>query len=186
VDETFFIDIWSDVVCPFCYIGSRQLSAALERFEHRDRVVVRHRAFELDPHAAALYEYGLDELVAIKYGLSIERARTLNHRLEDQASRLAMTWSLDRARPTNTFDAHRLLALASVKGVAAALSERLFRAHFSEGRLLSDHVTLSELAGEIGLDGSDELWRGTTYADRVRNDDPARRITAGDRREGTG
>jgi predicted DsbA family dithiol-disulfide isomerase len=171
MSETFVIDIWSDVVCPFCYIGHQQLSAALEQFEHRDDVVLRHRAFELDPSAPADYGLSLDELLASKYGMPLERARSLNAKMESDAAALGMQWSMSDARPTNTFDAHRLIALAETQDRGDAMSERLFGAYFSEGQLLSDRETLSALGGEVGVVGIVELWESESFTSEVRNDE---------------
>jgi predicted DsbA family dithiol-disulfide isomerase len=171
MNETFVIDVWSDVVCPFCYLGTRQLSQALGDFEHRDDVVLRHRAFELDPQAPTDYNLTLDELLATKYGMPIERARSLNEKLESDASALGMTWAMLDARPTNTFDAHRLIALASTQRLGDAMSERLFRAYFSEGQLLSDTATLTALASEVGVSGIEELWQSENFTNDVRDDE---------------
>ncbi len=95
MSETFVIDIWSDVVCPFCYLGSRQLAGALERFEHQQDVVLRHRAFELDPHAKLAYDRPLAELVAAKYAIPVSQVHTMHDRLSSDAEALGMTWSLD-------------------------------------------------------------------------------------------
>jgi predicted DsbA family dithiol-disulfide isomerase len=171
MSETFVIDVWSDVVCPFCYLGKQQLSAALEQFEHRDDVELRHRAFELDPNAPTDYNLTLDELLAKKYGMPIERARSLNAKLESDATALGMQWSMAKARPTNTFDAHRLIALAATQDLADIMSERLFSAYFSEGQLLSDRDTLSTLGNEVGVTGVDELWPSENFARTVRDDE---------------
>jgi len=171
MSETLFVDVWSDVVCPFCYLGTRQLTGALDGFEHRDDVVERHRAFELDPHAPRDSGQTLDERLAQKYAMPIERARSLNEKLESDAAALGMTWSMKRARPTNTFDAHRLIALASTQNLGDAMSERLFRAYFSEGHLLGDTDTLSELANDVGVTDADKLWRGDDFAVDVRADE---------------
>ncbi len=165
------IDLWSDVVCPFCYLGSRQLAAALETFEHADAVEVRLHAFELDPRAPRDPGEPLDELVAAKYEIPLERARELHRRLESQAASLGMTWSLSDARPANTFDAHRLIALASDQERGEAMSERLFRAYFSEGALVSDRGRLAELADEVGVAGARTLWSSDAYAEAVRADE---------------
>ncbi len=165
------IDIWSDVVCPFCYLGSRQLSLALEAFEHRDEVDVILHAFELDPHSPASFDLPLDELVAKKYDLPVEKARELHHRLESQALDLGMTWSLASAKPTNTFDAHRLIALSTSKGLGEAMSRRLFKAYFSEGLFLSDRLQLDELAREVGVTDAPALWAGDDYSSEVRADE---------------
>jgi len=171
VTESLSIDVWSDVVCPFCYLGSRQLLAALERFEHREAVVVRHRAFELDARAALSYDLPLALLVARKYQMPVERAHALHERLEGEARSLGMEWSIERARPTNTFDAHRVIAAASAQGLGARVSERLFRAYFCEGALLSDRATLNELADEVGVRGVERLWEGDDFRADVRRDE---------------
>jgi protein disulfide-isomerase len=171
VTDDFIIDIWSDVVCPFCYLGTRQLAVALDDFEHRDRVTLRHRAFELDPHAKLAYDRPLEELVAAKYATPVSSIRVMHQRLENEARELAMTWSLETAQPTNTFDAHRVIALASTQGLGHEASERLFRAYFCEGELVSDHRRLNELAEQIGVRGVDALWESDAFTDAVRADE---------------
>jgi predicted DsbA family dithiol-disulfide isomerase len=173
MSETFVIDLWSDVVCPFCYLGTRQLAAALVQFDHREDVVLRHRAFELDPHAKLAYDRPLAELVAAKYAIPVSQVHTMHDRLLASAEALGMSWSLDAAQPTNTFDAHRVIALASTQGLADVTSERLFRAYFSEGRLLSDHATLNELAGGLGVTDVDALWQSDAFTAEVRADENA-------------
>jgi predicted DsbA family dithiol-disulfide isomerase len=171
MDETFVIDLWSDVVCPFCYLGSRQLEAALTLFEHRDDVVIRHRAFELDPHAQLAYDRPLAELVAAKYAIPVSQVHTMHERLEANAEALGLTWALERAQPTNTFDAHRVIALAESQGAGEVVSDRLFRAYFSEGELISDHQRLSDLANEVGVGDVDTLWDSDAFVDVVRADE---------------
>jgi protein disulfide-isomerase len=173
MSASFSIDLWSDVVCPFCYLGSSQLTGALELFEHRDDVVLRHHAFELDPTSPASFDQPLDELVAKKYSMPVERARELHHRLERQAHELGMTWSLARARPSNTFDAHRLIALATSQGLEDEMSQRLFRGYFCEGTLLSDHEQLNALAKEVGVLDAALLWDTDAFAPDVRRDEAA-------------
>lgn len=175
VDDVFFIDLWSDVICPFCYLGTRQLTAALEQFSQRERVVIRRHAFELDPGAAATATTALAEGLAAKYDLTLEQVHSLNHRLEGEAKALGMDWSLDRARPCSTFDAHRLIALADTQRLAEAMSERLFHAYFCEGAVVAERDTLDALAREVGVSGSDQLWRGDEFAEQVRDDEDAAR-----------
>jgi predicted DsbA family dithiol-disulfide isomerase len=165
------IDLWSDIVCPYCYLGSCQLAAALADFEHRENVVVVPHAFELDPRAPAAAGVSLDELVAAKYAMPLERARELHRRLEAQAASLGLTWSLAAARPGNTFDAHRIIALASDQGLAQPMSQRLYRAYFSEGVPISDRGRLDELGAEVGVDGASALWSSDAYAEVVRADE---------------
>jgi predicted DsbA family dithiol-disulfide isomerase len=171
VDEAFVIDLWSDVVCPFCCLGSRQLCLALEQFEHRDLVVVRPRAFELDPRPHEESGLSLSELVARKYAMDLGQVHSLHERLEAQAAGLGMTWSLERARPTNTFEAHRLISLARTQGRGEAMSERLFRAYFCEGLFVGDHETLAQLASEVGVSGVELLLASDDFSDDVRDDE---------------
>jgi predicted DsbA family dithiol-disulfide isomerase len=171
--EPFVIDIWSDVVCPFCYLGTRQLAEALSHFEHRDDVELRHRAFELDPSAKLHYDASLEELVAEKYSMPVSSVQTMHVRMQGEARQLGMEWSLATAQPTNTFDAHRVIALATTQGLGDEMSERLFRAYFSEGELISDHGRLSELADDVGVTGADRVWEGDAFADDVRADEVA-------------
>jgi len=173
VSEDFVIDIWSDVVCPFCYLGTRQLAEALERFEHREDVVLRHRAFELDPRAKLAYDRPLADMVASKYAIPVSQVHAMHERMSRDAQAFGMTWSLETAQPTNTFDAHRVIALASSRGLGNEMSERLFRAYFSEGELVSDHVRLSELARQIGVSDAHSLWESDAYSDEVRSDETA-------------
>jgi len=173
VTDTFLIDIWSDVVCPFCYLGSRQLALALDAFEHRDHVVVHHRAFELDPHTPTDLTTPLTQLVADKYAMPVERAEALHQRLEREALELGMTWSMATAKPTNTFDAHRLTALATTQGLGDEMSQRLFAAYFCEGRRVSDHDCLDELARDVGVSDSSSLWVTDDFSLDVRADEAA-------------
>jgi predicted DsbA family dithiol-disulfide isomerase len=168
---TFFVDVWSDVVCPYCYIGFHQLRDALSRFDHADEVLVRHHAFELDPHAADHFDGSLDVMLATKYSIPLEHAAALNQRVQESALAHGMEWSLSRARPTNSFDAHRLVAVAANLGRQEAMLERLFRAYFSEGLLLSDHHVLASLAREVGVDGADGVLASDHFADEVRYDE---------------
>src|SRR5207245_4342544 len=125
------VDVWSDVVCPWCYIGKRRFEAALARFEHRDQVEVVFHSFELDPQAQpAPAGSGVDRLAA-KYGMTREQAVEKHAQLARLAQDNGIEMRFDLAQPSNTFDAHRLLHLARLDGVQSALKERLFRSYFS-------------------------------------------------------
>jgi len=173
MEETLYVDLWSDIVCPFCYLGDRQLRRAVEDFEHADQVVVRRHAFELDPRSPINSGLTLDEVLARKYSMSLEQARTINLRMEESARALELKWSLAAARPTNTFDGHRVIALAQTQGLDGAMSDRLFAAYFSEGELVSDHATLERLALEVGVAGAGELWGNEVFVEEVRGDEAA-------------
>ncbi len=170
-NDPFTIDVWSDVVCPFCYLGERQLHQALARFAHADAVVIQFHAFELDPNARLRYDRPLADLVAHKYDMPVERAHNLHERLESEAAALGMTWSLATAQPTNTFDAHRLIALAAEQGVGAAMVDRLFAAYFTQGELVSDHATLERLGDEVGVRGVSEMLASSAFSNDVRVDE---------------
>jgi predicted DsbA family dithiol-disulfide isomerase len=171
------VEIWSDVVCPWCYVGKRRFEAALERFEHRDEVEVEFHSFELNPQAEADEGTGLDQRLARKYGLDIEKARALNARVAQAADGEGLRFRLDIARPGNTFDAHRLIHLAAAEGrqdaMQNAMKERLLAAYFTEGRAIGDRDTLIELAVEVGIDRerAQRVLESDGYAAEVRADE---------------
>lgn len=167
------VEIFSDVVCPWCAIGKRRFEAALERFAHRDEVDVTWRAFELDPGAPAHTEGDLASHLASKYGMTKDQAVASQERLAGMAAEEGLEFNFDRARRANTFDAHRLLHYALEVGRQDALKERLFVAYFRDGETISDHVTLVRLAGESGLDRTkaQEILESGRYADDVRADE---------------
>ena len=173
MEHSLSVDVWSDVVCPFCYLGARQLAQALEGFEHAEDVVVHHHAFELDPHTRHVDNSSLIELVAAKYGITLDRSRELHEGLSAQAAAVGVTMDFDVAQPTNTFDAHRLIALAAAQGQSEEMSQRLFRAYFAEGLLVSDHDQLNELAEEVGVLDASLLWETDAFASDVRADEGA-------------
>jgi predicted DsbA family dithiol-disulfide isomerase len=146
------VEIWSDVVCPWCYVGKRNLEAALAGFDHADQVTVEWRSYELDPTTPARVELSMDEVLERKYGMTAEQASAANRQMTDLAAKVGLEYHLDRVQIGNTFDAHRLIRLAAHEGKANELNERLLRAYFTEGRAISDPATLSELASEVGLD----------------------------------
>jgi predicted DsbA family dithiol-disulfide isomerase len=167
------VEIWSDIACPWCYVGKRRFEAALAGFAHRDAVRVRWRSFELDPAAPAEREGERAAHLAAKYGSSLEQARAMEAQMTEVAAGEGLDFRFDRARDGNTFDAHRLLHLAAAHGRQDAVKERLMRAHFTEGELMSDPDTLRRLAAAAGLPAEDvaELLAGDRYADAVREDE---------------
>jgi predicted DsbA family dithiol-disulfide isomerase len=167
------VEIWSDVACPWCYIGKRRFEAALEQFEHREEVHVIWRSFELDPAAPHERTGDRAEHLAEKYGMTVEQAREAEQRLSAVAAGEDLPFRFDIARSGSTFDGHRLVHLAEAHGLQDAMKERLLRAYFSEGELISDHETLVRLAVEVGLDRQEvsEMLAGERYADEVRADE---------------
>ncbi len=167
------VEIWSDMVCPWCFIGKRRFAAALSRFEHREAVAVEWRSFELDPQAARGSDESLEVLLARKYGVSLDRARAMNARVTALAAQAGLEFRLDRAHPANTFDAHRLAHFAGTQGRRAQMTERLFRAYFQEGEDLGDREVLLRLAREMDLDAeaAHTALGGETFADAVRDEE---------------
>lgn len=171
MSDTFTIDIWSDIVCPFCYLGKKQLDIALTQFTPPVPVEIRLHAFELDPRAPASYDRPLAELLAKKYGVDAEEARRWHRRSEAEAANLGMEWRMDECRTGNTFDAHRLNALAATQGLGLQMNERLMRGYFSEGLLPSDHVALVNCATEVGVVVPSDFFASSEYVDEVRHDE---------------
>ncbi|GBK61407.1 DsbA family oxidoreductase [Paenibacillus macerans] len=167
------IEVWSDFSCPFCYIGKRRLEKALEAFEHREEVQVVYRSFELDPEAPKDAELSIHELLAVKYGLSLLQAKESNQNVAAQAKAEGLDYHFDTAIPTNTFDAHRLSHYAGEKGKAKEMTERLYRAYFTDSLHIGDRDTLVRLAEEAGLDGREagEVLDQNRYADQVLGDE---------------
>jgi predicted DsbA family dithiol-disulfide isomerase len=167
------VEIWSDVVCPWCAIGKRRFEAALARFAHRDEVQVRWRSFELDPAAPRERAGDLAEHLAEKYGTSLEGARAFQRQMSDAAAGEGWEFDLEHARGGNTFDAHRLLHLAAEQGVQDAVKERLLRAYLTDGERIGDPETLVRIAAEAGVgpDAAREVLAGDRYADEVRADE---------------
>lgn len=167
------IEIFSDVVCPWCAIGKRRFERALEQFASADEVNVVWRAFELDPTAPPATGGDLASHLAQKYGMSKEQALASQVRLTALAEEEGLDFHLDRAQRANTFDAHRLLHHARELGLQNALKDRLFRAYFTEGELVSDRRTLTRLGAEVGLDEdkSSEVLETGRYGTEVRADE---------------
>lgn len=167
------IDVWSDIACPWCYVGKRRLERALQEFPH-DVNVVWH-SFELDPSAPQERDASVShaERLAKKYGVSVDQARKNSQRLIDTARGEGLAFDFDHIRSGNTFDAHRLIHLAHARGLQGAVKERLLKAYLEQGALMSDHPTLIRLAVEVGLDESEvtETLASDQYASEVRADE---------------
>jgi predicted DsbA family dithiol-disulfide isomerase len=167
------VEIWSDVVCPWCYIGKRRFEQALAAFPHRDEVEVVWRAFELDSSAPAERTGAYADNLAAKYGVPVSQAQQMVDTMTAAAKQDGLDFSFQTARPGNTFDAHRLLHLAGERGVQDAVKERLLRATFTEGEPIGDPETLVRLVAEAGLDADEAraVLSSDRYAAEVRGDE---------------
>jgi predicted DsbA family dithiol-disulfide isomerase len=167
------VEIWSDVVCPWCAIGKARFERALDAFPHREQVEVRWRSFELDPARSGTTDVDYVTMLAHKYGTSRDQAQAMIDRMTAAGVEDSIDFRFDLARPGNTFDAHRVLHLAADRGRQYEVKDRFLAGYHSEGIPIADHGALTELATGAGLDADEvgEVLRGEAYADAVRGDE---------------
>jgi predicted DsbA family dithiol-disulfide isomerase len=168
------IDVWMDFICPFCYLGKRHLEQALEQFPYNEKVEIEYKSFELNPDQPKYSGQNIYQLLADKYGMSIEEAINANESVGRQAAKVGLNYYFDEMKPTNTFDAHRLAKYAKTCGKEKQITEKLFHSYFIEAKLISDHVALSEIAVSEGLDRDSViavLEDGSRYKNEVRSDE---------------
>jgi predicted DsbA family dithiol-disulfide isomerase len=171
------VEIWSDVVCPWCYLGKRYFEQAREMFDHGDDVEVTYRSFELDPTAEPGRTTNNVERLAAKYGMSVQEATDAQRKMEERAAGVGLEFHMGQLQSGNTRDAHRLVHLAKARGRQAELVERLHHAYFSEQRSIFDPASLTDLAVDVGLD-RDEVARvlaSDEYGDAVDADEATAR-----------
>lgn len=167
------VDIWSDIRCPFCYIGKRKFEKALESFEHRTSVEVVWHSFQLDPSLKTQPDVNTyDHLAAIK-GISPEQSREMHAHITDVASQVGISFRFDKAVVANSFKAHRLIQLAKERGVANEAEEALFHAHFTEGKNIDDDETLVQVGKGIGIAEPDvrALLSSNDFSEAVEKDE---------------
>lgn len=167
------VEIWSDIACPWCYVGKRRFERALASFSHRDEVEVVWRSFELDPHAPRTHTEPQAELLARKYRIPVAQAEAMNARMTGEARKEGLDFRFDRVKVGNTFDAHRLIHFAAVAGRREAMVERLMRAYLTDGDALGDVDVLVRLAADVGLDehAARRALEGDAFAAEVRADE---------------
>lgn len=175
------VEIWSDVACPWCYLGKVDWHAALARFPHADQVRTRWRSFELRPGLPAGQDRRLGEIMVTDWGLDASWVESVFARIRTLGETAGLRLRPEEVRPTNTFDAHRLLHLAEDTGVIEDVTERLFAAYHRDVLDLSDIAVLQEIAVASGIDPdrAHSVLAGDDYADRVRADvEQARQVGA--------
>ena len=167
------VEIWSDIICPWCYIGKRRFEIALANFAQREDVHVIWRSFELDPGSPPEYPYTLEEMLARKYGVSPQQAAAMNTRVTALAREVGLEYRLNVARPGNTFDAHRLLHFAAMQQLGDRATERIMHAYFCESLPVGDRVALARLAPEFGIAENEALamLESEQYSGKVRADE---------------
>ncbi|SEJ24023.1 DsbA family oxidoreductase [Demequina mangrovi] len=167
---TIQIDVWSDIACPWCYLGKRRLEEAVAA--SGEDVSVRYRSFQLDPSIPADSAIPHAEALAAKFNTTPERVREMNQRLIDLGSEVGIAYDFDRYMAANTRDAHRLLHLAHARGLGAQMKERLMQAQMIDGAIVSDHGVLVGLAAELGIaeDEVRSVLDSDAYVDAVEAD----------------
>ena len=148
------VEIWSDIMCPFCYIGKRKFEAGLEQFAGKDNVEVIWRSFQLNPELKAAPGQDIYTYLAEAKGMSLEQSKQMHSQVADMAKQAGLDYDLDKAVIANTYNAHRLIQLAKAHGLGDAMEERLFKAYFTEGYNLDDMDTLTQLGLEVGIDAA--------------------------------
>ncbi|MFF9911186.1 DsbA family oxidoreductase [Streptomyces sp. NPDC013457] len=168
------VEIWSDIACPWCYIGKARFEKGLAEFAHRDEIEVVHRSFELDPNRPKGDTAPVIDMLAKKYGRTLDEARAMEAHVASNAHSEGLGYRTEGRDHGNTFDIHRLLHLARERGRQNELLDLAYRANFAEERSVFDDETLVRLAVEAGLDETEVrtvLADGTAYADAVRADE---------------
>lgn len=173
------IEVWSDIACPWCYIGKHRLDTALSSFAHADEVEVVWRSYQLDPDAPRVSDMNLNDILSRKHGFPPAQAVAMNEQMRQMGAREGLTYRFDIARYGNSIDAHRLVHLARQHGLQSAMEDRLFAAYFGQGKAIGDQDTLLALALEAGLPETEvrDVLAGDAFADQVRADtEEARRL----------
>lgn len=169
------VDVWSDIACPWCYVGKRRLERALKDFPHAEGVKVVWHSFELDPAAPPERDPKVShaERIAKKYGISVQQAQQNSERLRDLARSENLSFDFEHIRSGNMFDAHRLVHLGKSRGRQDAVKERFLKAYLEEAALMSDHATLLRLAVEAGLDEGEvaDVLASDAFVEQVRADE---------------
>lgn len=168
------VEIWSDIACPWCYIGKARFEKGLAEFAHRDQVEVIHRSFELDPQRAKGDTASVVEMLASKYGRTLEQAHAMEEHVASNARSEGLDYRTEGRDHGSTFDLHRLLHLAKDRGLQDELLTRAYRANFAEERSVYDPEVQVAIAVAAGLDETEVravLADGTRYADEVRADE---------------
>lgn len=145
------VEVWSDIACPFCYIGKRKFEESLNHFNHKEDVEINWKSFQLMPDAKKENDITMNEMLAERYGKTVEWAKQMNDSVTETAKEAGLDFNLDIAKFTNTLDGHRLIHLAAEHGLQDKAKEKLLSAYFAEGKNVSNKETLIQIGKEIGL-----------------------------------
>ncbi|MFN8671932.1 MAG: DsbA family oxidoreductase [Candidatus Sericytochromatia bacterium] len=166
------VEIWSDIACPFCYIGKRKFEEALNKFENKEDVQIEWKSFQLMPDAQKESDISLNEMLASRYGKSLDWAKEMNNNVSNSAKEVGLNFDLDNAKFTNTLDGHRLIHLASEFGLQDKAKEKLLSSYFIEGKHVGRKETLLEIAKELGIEESVviEMLESDKYKKEVKEE----------------
>ncbi len=159
-------------MCPWCYIGKRRLETALDSFEHAESVEIIWKSFQLNPDIQTNPSKSITEYLVEQKGWTMEYARQMNDHVSELAAKEGLEYHLDQSVVANSYDAHRVLQMAKTQGLGDVLKENLLHAYFTEGKDISNHQTLVELAGKAGLDSQavQHMLKTTAFCDEVDHD----------------
>lgn len=149
--EKFKIEIWSDIQCPFCYIGKRKIEKALESFKEKDKVEIEWKSYQLDPDAISQPGVSMYDYLAKRKGQTIEWSIAMHKNVTEMAKENGLDYHFEKAVLANSYDAHRLIHLAKTNKLGSEAEERIFKAYFTEGKDIADKKTLLELGKDVGL-----------------------------------
>jgi predicted DsbA family dithiol-disulfide isomerase len=166
------VEIWSDIVCPFCYIGKRKFEHALNAFPHKEHIEIEWRSFQLDPEMQPLKGISVHQYLAERKGVSAAQGKAMNDQMTKMASAVGLDYHFDKAIITNTLQAHRLLHFAKNKGKQQETKEKLFAAYYTEGKDIGDLAVLTAIGESVGLVAEEikESLQGHTFIDEVNAD----------------
>tara|TARA_R110002096_G_scaffold118945_1_gene257548 strand:- start:102 stop:761 length:660 start_codon:yes stop_codon:yes gene_type:complete len=164
------IEIWSDIVCPFCYIGKRRFENALAKFDKKDQIEVIYKSFQLNPEIKTDMDKSVVQYLSESKGVTLEKAREMTEYVTQQAGIEGLDYKMDKAVVANTFRSHRLLHLALAQGLQLKMKERLLKAYFIEGKNIDDVSILADLAKEVGITDAEETLKNDNFTDQVKRD----------------
>jgi len=166
------VEIWSDVMCPFCYIGKHHFEQALEKLPFKNEIEIDWKSYQLNPEYHNTSNEKVYDYLSRSKGVSLEHAKQMTQQVADMATNAGLTINFDKNTPANTFNAHRLIHLAAKHNFQNTAEEKLFEAHFVQGKNIGEDAVLLEVAKEIGLDATEAavMLNSDQYAEAVRYD----------------
>lgn len=170
--EKMKVEIWSDVMCPFCYIGKRRFEDALGQFAHKDQIEIEWKSFQLNPDLTTDPSININQYLADKKGWTLDYAQRMNEHVTEMAAQVGLSYDFDKAVVANSFNAHRVSHLAKKHGLGDAMEEALFNAYFTNGKNIDNKETLIELGVSVGLKAEDikQTLDSNDFADAVKHD----------------